>query len=256
MSLVMFQIDGDEKAITKILKKYYGNSLEKDEDGALYVNCRLAPDYCQLIGLSNRDTKDLEKIAKLLSKGGKKIDSFNKKKMQLQKKLNEAKNEASSGQEFNMSGMGISNINELVSGLDQHMEEVQKNEKVQKAQQKLDKFVNKKKLMDDAQHYTVSGVGKGMISFGEGLDVQSNNIFSLIDKVQSSDSEFIDSSFKSFTSMVKELMGYSSEIGVMAILDGEKKSHANNSKTVKLNDLKAKDLANADNRELYIIKSK
>ena len=259
MSLVLFQIDGNGKEIARVLQKYYGNCFEQHGKDA-YINCTLAPDYCQLIGLSNRDTKELEKIAKLLSNpsGGKKIDAYNKKKIELQRKLNETKNSVSSNRAFNVSGMSVSNIDDLVNSIDKHIGGIQDDTKVKKAQQKLDKFENKKQTINNAQHYSVvssANIGSGLISFGAGMQSQTNNIFELIDKVKKGDSDFVDSAYESFYNMVRELSGYATEIGVMPILDGVKKPDANNKKTVKLSELTAAELTNAKNRELYIIVS-
>lgn len=262
MSYVLFQVNGDEREISKIFQKYYGgNCIEQRKKDELYINCTIAPDYCQLIGLSNRNTGELEKIAKLLSNpsGGRKIDAYNNKKIQLQKKLNATKSAVSSERMVNFGGYGVTTVNEFVGSIDKHMDNIKEDQKVRKAQQKLDKYLDKKQQIGNAQHYSLTSsasVGNGLISFGAGMQSQNNNIFELIDKIKKVDSDFVESSYETFMNMIKELSGHATEIGVMPIIDGMKKPDSTSRKTIRINELKIEDLVNAKNRELVILLNK
>jgi len=255
----MYHLEGvsNDGAVSKILSKYCPAGADKFA-GNVFVSASSAPDFCKLVGFSStKDTSGLEQIANVISDAnyGKKAIKFEKQCNKMHDKLMHAKKSVTSTSHVGLGGLTSANsVNEILNKAEQQQKEIEENARVQKAQSKLDKYLDKNKSLHEAKQYTTAGKSAGgLISWGAGTESSEKNIFETIEDAKKPSKEFIDSAMARLKEFLGELLGVVSRVGIMPISDGNKSPNVRDKKSIKLNELTPADLMSAKNREIIYI---
>ena len=173
--------------------------------------------------ISRRETDHLQEIAETMGKENyeKKIDKFNSKKVSIQRKLNDAKDEV-----MGTSGYGsLSSVTAtaMLEKFDNCSDQLQGDSKISKQQAKLDKHLTKNKVLNDSQAYTkqplAMGMGQTLIDFGVSAQLAGANpsISGALENARNQSP--IEEAFTRFKELVKELLPITKEVGIMIASD-------------------------------------
>lgn len=252
----------NQKEIEKASNKHFGNCIIESSKNVVYLDSGKAPNFCRVMGLYNRnDIAELEKTAEIMTKSNyaNKLEKYDKKSVDLQKKLNQAKQlvkmEGNTGLAGVMIGTGTMN-NEIIDNLDKKVSEVESDKRVAKVISKLNKHREKNSLLDKSRQYSITTRGGGvssLVSIGVSTEPHSKNIHKIIDSLKNPDRNAMEQSMKSFVDVMTDLLKHANEIGILFAQDGKKSPSANSETKVSLKNFSAENLLALRDREALII---
>ena len=258
-TLIMYQLEDvkDENAVIKVLSKHFPNGAEKFGSN-VFIQLATAPDFCKLIGFtSQQNSSKLEQIAGVITQEGydRKLDKFNQKCDKMQQKLMSARKTSNANVGTGFSGLtAVANLGEIVNQAEQFGQQQNMDPKVAKAKSKLDSYIEKNKTLQESTKYTSAGKSAGgLVSWGAGTESSEKNIFDELAAEKKTAANFVDVSMDKLKKLFEELLKVAPKVGVMSIMDGNRTSTINSTHNVKLEQLTATRLANAQNREMFFI---
>jgi cytochrome b involved in lipid metabolism len=258
----MYQLEGvkNDSAVSELFSKHFPQGVSKLGSN-MFLPLDNAPDFCKLVGFSSQQSASkLEQIASFISQEGydKKADKFQKQCDKMKHKLICAKKAAKPSAPTTAAGgmagfTSVTSIGDIVAQAEKMKEAECTNSKVAKAQNKLDCYIEKNKTLHESAQYTTAGkAAGGLISF-EGSTSSGKNIHDEIEAEKKAAAAFVDASMKNLTNFLEEVFKHATQISMMVITDGNKTGTTNVVRNVKLDQLTAEKLTNAQNREMFNI---
>lgn len=258
-SFFLCQLEGvkDDIAVTEIIAKYWPSGTEK-LPGGIFLPADKAPDFVKVVAFSTTEKDfDLEKMENMMTQDNyeDKVEKYIKKEDKLHQKLIKTKKAAKEEARVTAGGFASAKtVSSLVGKSNTLRQEEEADKNIEKAKGKLDDFHEKNKLLQESTKYTATGKSMGgLLQFGAGTDKGEKNIYNELDTVADRKQKFVDGALDQLKDFLTELLEVAGRVGVMYIDDGSKTARANSNHNVKLEKLTAKQLMNAQNREMFVI---
>jgi len=281
IGLYIFDKSADNNKVRGIFTKYqmhsidkmYGENPDLGKDKMAYLEGKPEATFGQFMGVADqyglttldkaraidiiaeREAEKLQAIAQVMSKENyeRKVDKFNNKRVAIQRKLNTAKDDAMGHAGFGT--MSTVTASAMLDKFSDSKEQIQGDSKISKQQAKLEKYLEKNKVLNESQTYSkqqfAMGMGQTLVDFG--VSSQKSVKDSISGAIESSKTQSsVEKAFIKFTEVIKELLTITKEVGVM-IADDDKHVEVKNVKKVKLDALKPEDLLFAKAGEVYYI---